>query len=73
MEQRSHTWRAVSCTVPESGAKTEEGIEKYLGSGMIRGVGPVYARKLVRAFGNQVFDVIEAEPHRLREAARHWI
>jgi len=46
---------------------TVEGIEKYLGSGMIRGIGPVYASKLVRAFGSQVFDVIEAEPHRLRE------
>src|ERR1019366_6077920 len=33
---------------------TAEGIEKYLGSGMIRGIGPVYARKLVRAFGTQV-------------------
>ena len=44
-----------------------EGIEKYLGSGMIRGIGPVYARKLVRAFGEKVFDVIEAEPERLRE------
>src|SRR5712691_5967133 len=31
-------------------------VEKYLGSGMIRGVGPVYARKLVRAFGEKVFD-----------------
>ena len=29
---------------------------------MIRGVGPVYAKKLVRAFGEQVFDVIEATP-----------
>jgi exodeoxyribonuclease V alpha subunit len=46
---------------------TIEGIEKYLGSGMIRGIGPVYAKKLVRAFGEQVFDVIEAEPDRLRE------
>ena len=44
-----------------------EGIEKYMGSGMIRGIGPVYARKLVRAFGEKVFDVIEAEPERLRE------
>lgn len=43
------------------------GIEKYLASGMIRGVGPVYARKLVRAFGEQVFDIIEREPARLRE------
>src|ERR1700760_1810191 len=38
---------------------TLEGIEKYLGSGMIRGIGPVYARKLVRALGEQVFDLIE--------------
>jgi exodeoxyribonuclease V alpha subunit len=46
---------------------TVEGIEKYLGSGMIRGIGPVYAKKLVGAFREQVFDVIEAEPHRLQE------
>jgi exodeoxyribonuclease V alpha subunit len=44
-----------------------EGIEKYLGSGMIRGIGPAYAQKLVRAFGEKVFDTIEAEPFRLRE------
>ncbi len=44
-----------------------EGIEKYLASGMIRGMGPVYAKKLLRAFGDKVFDVIEAEPDRLRE------
>jgi exodeoxyribonuclease V alpha subunit len=46
---------------------TVEGIEKYLGSGMIHGIGPVYAKKLVRAFGETVFDVIEQEPGRLRE------
>ena len=46
---------------------TTEGIEKYLGSGMIRGIGPIYARKLVRAFSDAVFDVIEQEPGRLRE------
>ena len=44
-----------------------DGIEKYLSSGMIRGVGTVYAKKLVRAFGEKVFDVIEATPDRLRE------
>jgi exodeoxyribonuclease V alpha subunit len=44
-----------------------EGIEKYLGSGMIRGIGPAYAKKMVKAFGEKVFDVIEAEPDRLRE------
>jgi ATP-dependent exoDNAse (exonuclease V) alpha subunit len=46
---------------------TIEGIEKYLGSGMIRGIGSVYAKKLVRAFGDAVFEVIAQEPGRLRE------
>jgi exodeoxyribonuclease V alpha subunit len=46
---------------------TTEGIEKYLGSGMIRGIGPVYAKKLVRAFADAVFKVIEQEPNRARE------
>src|SRR5919202_275209 len=46
---------------------TLEGIEKYLGSGMVKGIGPVYAGRLVRAFGEGVFDVVEGEPERLRE------
>ena len=50
-----------------SAPTSDEGIERYLGSGMIRGIGPVYAKKLVRTFGERVFDVIEAEPERLRE------
>jgi len=44
---------------------TVDGIERYLGSGMVRGIGPHFARKLVRAFGEQVFDVIEHNPERL--------
>ncbi|NNJ83622.1 MAG: AAA family ATPase, partial [Gammaproteobacteria bacterium] len=46
---------------------TREGIERYLGSGMVRGIGPHFARKLVKAFGERVFDVIENEPERLTE------
>lgn len=46
---------------------TLEGIEKYLGSGMVKGIGPHFARKLVMAFGAEVFDVIEREPDRLLE------
>ena len=38
---------------------TLEGIEKYLGSGMVKGIGPVYAKKLVGRFGDQIFEVIE--------------
>lgn len=46
---------------------SREGIERYLGSGLIRGIGPVYAKRLVALFGTDVFDVIEASPARLRE------
>lgn len=46
---------------------TLEGIEKYLGSGMVKGIGPHFAKKLVNAFGEAVFDIIEQEPHRLME------
>jgi exodeoxyribonuclease V alpha subunit len=46
---------------------TLEGIEKYLSSGMVKGIGPHFARKLVQAFGEQVFDVIEQTPDRLTE------
>ena len=44
-----------------------DGIEKYLGSGMIKGIGPHFAKKLVKAFGEEVFDVIENAPERLRK------
>ncbi len=46
---------------------TLEGIEKYLSSGMVRGIGPHFAKTLVKAFGEQVFDVIEQSPERLQE------
>ena len=46
---------------------TREGIEKYLGSGMVKGIGPVYAKKLVERFGEQIFTVIETESARLEE------
>ncbi len=41
------------------------GLKKYLGSGLIKGIGPVFAEKLVNAFGEDVLKVIEHEPHRL--------
>ncbi len=44
---------------------TLEGIEKYLGSGLIKGIGPVYAKKLVQAFREDVFQVIEEESQKL--------
>src|SRR5512144_2167066 len=43
---------------------TLEGIEKYLGSGMVKGIGPHFAKTLVQAFGEPVFAVIEHHPER---------
>ncbi len=46
---------------------TLAGIEKYLGSGLIRGIGKVMASRMVAAFGLETLDVIENQPHRITE------
>jgi exodeoxyribonuclease V alpha subunit len=46
---------------------SHEGIERYLASGLIKGIGPHFAKRLVAAFGEAVFDVIEKTPRRLLE------
>ena len=43
------------------------GIQKYLESGMIKGIGPAYAERIVKCFGIQTLDVIEQDPERLHE------
>ena len=67
VNDRTHGQQFKARFLKTSAPTSIDGIEKYLGSGMIRGIGPVYAKKLVRAFGDKVFDTIEAEPERLRE------
>src|SRR5229473_1117826 len=67
INDRTHGQQFKAKFLKTSEPTSLDGIEKYLGSGMIRGIGPVYAKKLVRAFGEKVFDTIEAEPERLRE------
>ncbi len=55
----------LACT-PPTGA---DGIERYLASGQMRGIGPEMAKRIVRAFGEETFAVIEASPERLTEVA----
>ncbi len=43
------------------------GLKKYLGSGLIKGIGPVYAEKLVTYFGADILKIIESSPERLTE------
>ncbi len=46
---------------------TAYAIEKYLGSGLIKGIGPVMAKRMVKHFGTHTLDIIEREPERLSE------
>jgi exodeoxyribonuclease V alpha subunit len=48
---------------------TSHGIQKYLGSGLIRGIGPVMAKRIVRRFGKTTLDVIENEPDCLQRVS----
>ncbi|MBQ7617697.1 MAG: ATP-dependent RecD-like DNA helicase [Desulfovibrio sp.] len=49
------------CAVPA----TVKGIEKYLGSGLVKGIGPKMAKRIVKIFGEQTFQVIEEHPEDL--------
>ncbi len=51
------------CAVPA----TTKGIEKYLGSGLIKGIGPVMAKRIVAAFGEKTLQIIEEDSERLHE------
>jgi exodeoxyribonuclease V alpha subunit len=51
----------------ETKPATLTGIEKYLGSGLIKGVGPVTAKRIVAYFGLDTLDIIETQIHRLIE------
>ena len=46
---------------------TPEGIEKYLGSGLIKGIGPQYAHRIVEVFGPRTLEVIDESPVFLKE------
>ncbi len=67
VNDRTHGLQFRTRFLKTSALTSLDGIEKYLGSGMIRGIGPVYAKRMVKMFGKDVFDLIEAEPARLRE------
>ena len=67
INDRTHGHQFKARFMRTSAPTSIDGIEKYHGSGMIRGIGPVYAKKMIEAFGETVFDIFEAEPERLRE------
>lgn len=57
----------VAATWEETMPATVYGIEKYLGSGLVKGTGPRFARAIVQRFGTETIDIIETEIERLYE------
>lgn len=57
--------REYTTTMPASAA----GIEKYLASGMIKGIGPKFAERLVQKFGSQTLEIIDQHPNKLYEVS----
>src|SRR5262249_4624774 len=53
----------MRCTPPH----TAQGIEKYLGSGLVKGIGPHFAKKIVAVFGERTLQVIDESPSFLKE------
>ena len=60
LQLQAERWEKVEpATVP--------GIERYLGSGLIKGIGPIYARRLVSVFGLDTLRILSEEPQRILE------
>lgn len=64
---RTHGLQFKAAWLRPSAPISIDGIEKYLASGLLKGIGPHFAKKLVATFGVEVFTVIEQEPARLRD------
>jgi hypothetical protein len=69
LNDRSHGLQFKAHFLKTSAPSTIDGIEKYLGSGMIRGIGPVYAKRMVRQFGKDVF-LVRLDAVNIKLAAR---
>jgi exodeoxyribonuclease V alpha subunit len=67
IQDRTHGLQFKAAWLRAAAPTSLEGIEKYLASGLLKGIGPHFAKRLVAAFGAEVFTVIEQEPARLRD------
>ncbi len=67
VHDRAHGMQFKAAWLRAAAPTSLAGIEKYLASGLLRGIGPHFAKKLVQAFGEEVFTVIEETPSRLRD------
>ena len=62
-----HGWQFQAVDYRTALPATLQGMKKYLGSGLVKGIGPVNAGRIVDAFGEATFEVIDDDPQRLTE------
>ncbi len=63
-----HGWQFQSEFCEQILPATVEGIRRYLGSGLIKGIGPALAKRIVDTFGHQTLEILDTQPQRLLEA-----
>ena len=66
---RQHGLQFKADTLKATPPTGVEGIERYLASGYMRGIGPAMAKRIVALFGEATFEIIEADPDRLKEVS----
>jgi exodeoxyribonuclease V alpha subunit len=62
-----HGWQFQATDYRTALPATLQGMKKYLGSGLVKGIGPVNAGRIVDTFGESTFEVIDDDPRRLTE------
>ena len=67
VSDRTHGLQFKAQVLKATTPTTSEGIERYLASGQMRGIGPAMAKRIVAMFGDSTFDIIETAPERLQE------
>jgi exodeoxyribonuclease V alpha subunit len=67
VNDRTHGLQFKATALVTAPPASRDGIERYLASGAIKGIGIATAHKIVQAFGKRTFEVLDNEPHRLRE------
>ncbi|HEY8382023.1 MAG TPA: ATP-dependent RecD-like DNA helicase [Microvirga sp.] len=65
VHDRHHGVQFQATSLKTSAPTSAEDLQRYLGSGLIRGIGPVSAQRLIASFGTEVLDIIERAPHQL--------
>lgn len=65
IKDKTHGLQFQAKTIILTKPNTIAGVEKYLSSGLIKGIGPFFAKKLVAKFGVEVFSIIESDPEKL--------